>query len=106
MLARLPNSAQLLLIYLFDSWFGRMFNKDALESLKRITYLILNNVIDTRFEVAQGRLFLSHSSLRLTSFCAKGNGYPEPFPHQPCGRPINGQSGCDSKTAYPAQRTK
>jgi len=31
------NSAQLLLIYLFDSRFGRMFNKDSLESLKRIS---------------------------------------------------------------------
>jgi len=89
--------AQLLLIYLFDYRFGTMFNKKALESLKRITCLIISNVIDTRFEhsIAQVRLFLSYSSLRLTSFSAKNNGYPEQFPNQIMWMLL---AKCDSKT--------
>jgi len=87
-----------------------MFNKDALESLKRITYLIVSNVIDTRLEhsVAQVRPFLSHSSLGLTSFCAKSNGYPEPFPHQPMWTSLaaNQYVTARQQTAYPARRTR
>jgi len=37
------NSAQFSLIYLFDFRFERMFNKDAPESLKWLTYLVVNN---------------------------------------------------------------
>jgi len=61
------NSAQFSLIYLFHFRFGRMFNKDASESLKRITYLVVNNVIDTRFEysVAQVRLFKLYSQTHV-----------------------------------------
>jgi len=74
-----------------------MFNKKALESLKRRTCLIISNVIDTRFEhsIAQVRLFLSYSSLRLTSFSAKDNGYPGQFPNQLMWMSL---AKCDNKT--------
>jgi len=79
-----------------------------LESFKRITYLIVGNVIDTRFEhsVAQ-RPFLSHSILRLTTFCAKGNGYPESFPHQPMWTSLTANQDVTARqqTVYPARRT-
>jgi len=87
-----------------------MFNKDVPESLKRKTHLIFNNVIDTRFEhsVAQVRPFRSNSILRFASFCAKGNGYPEPSPHQPMyiSLAVNQDVTARQQIAYPARRTR
>jgi len=88
-----------------------MFDKNALEPLKRITYLIVSNVIDTRFEhsVAQIQPFFSHSSLRLvTSFWPKGNDYPEPFPHQPMWTSLaaNQYVTARQQAADPARRTR
>jgi len=65
------NSAQFLLIYLFDFRFRRMLNRNVLELLNE-NFSIVNNVIDTRSEHSVAQVpFRSNSLFGPSSFLHK-----------------------------------